>query len=234
MSSRYASPLTFELDLESYSKLAGLVASSGAASMSQIIRVALQGYDFSRFEPVGSENRQISVRIDPDLREQIAKTAKAHDASFGEVLRAALGALSEKPLREVVQTTNSTNMPKKPTAKKTVKKAVKKAPVKKAAKKAVKKAPVKKAAAKKTTKKVARKAVKKTAKKATKKTVKKAAKKTTKKAAKKTTKKAAKKVAKKATKKVAKKAAKKVGKKAAKKVTKKAAKKATKKTARKR
>lgn len=222
MAARFASPLTFEIDLDSYSKLSALVSRSGAANMSQMIRVALKSYDFSRFERGAPENRQISVRIDPDLREQVTTTAGIHNASFGEVLRAALDALSKKPLREVVQETKSTDMPKKPTARKTVKKAVKKAAAKKVAKKAtkkaVKKAPVKKTAAKKVSKKVARKAVKKTAKKSTKKVAKKAAKK----------------VAKKATKKVAKKATKKAAKKATKKAAKKAPRKAAKKTARKR
>ncbi len=222
MAVNYAAPLTFEIDLDSFARLSGLAARTGSGNLSQVIRRALEDYDFSRFEPKTSDHRQISVRIDPALREKIAETARIHDASFGEVLRAALDALSKKPLREVVRETKSTNMPKKPTAKKTVKKAVRKAAAKKVAKKAVKKAAkkapakkaavkkaVKKAGAKKASKKVARKAVKSPARKATKKAAKKATKKTAEKAAKKAAKKATKKVVKKAAKKVAKKTARK-------------------------
>ena len=211
MTSQFSSPLTFEVDEVSFRKLEDLVRRTGAKNLSQVIRASLNGYDFSRFRREVSPSRQLSVRLDAELREEIARVSAKHNASFGEVLRAALDALSKKPLREAVHEIKSTDMAKKPAAKKSVKKAVKKAPVKKAAKKAVKKA-VKKAPAKKTAKKAAKKApAKKAAKKATKKAAKKAVKKApAKKAAKKTAKKAVKKApAKKAVKKATKKAARK-------------------------
>jgi primosomal protein N' len=216
MTSHFSSPLTFEVDEVSFRKLEDLVRRTGAKNLSQVIRASLNGYDFSRFRREVSPSRQLSVRLDAELREEIARVSAKHNASFGEVLRAALDALSKKPLREAVHEIKSTDMAKKPAAKKSVKKAAKKAPakkaVKKAAKKAVKKA-VKKAPAKKTAKKAVKKApakkapAKKAAKKAAKKVAKKAVKKApAKKAAKKAVKKApAKKTAKKATKKAARK-----------------------------
>ncbi len=231
MPTKYSSPLTFEVDENSYQKLEDIVRRSGARSISQVIRVALDSFDFSRFEKEVSHTRQLSVRLDDDLRARLTRVTSEKNASFGEVLRAALGALSDKPLREVVRETQSTNMPKKPSRKAAVKKTAKKAAkkvTKKAAKKVAPKQAAKKAARKAATKKVAKKAAKKVAtKKAAKKATRKVAKKATKKAAKKATKKAAKKATKKAAKKAPtkKKAAKKVAKKAAKKVAKKAARK---------
>lgn len=211
MASKYSSPLTFEVDERSFLALEDLVRRSGAKNLSQVIRAALASYEFARFERDVSRTRQLSVRLDEELREQLVRASSKHDASFGEILRAALGALSKKPLREVVRETQSTDMPKKPSAKRAVKKAAKKAAPKKAVKKAAKKA-AKKVVKKAAPKKAAKKAVKKAAKKAP---AKKAAKKVAKKAAKKAPKK---KVAKKAVKKAAKKAtAKKAAKKAARK-----------------
>ncbi|MGE9291442.1 MAG: CopG family transcriptional regulator, partial [Puniceicoccales bacterium] len=158
MPSNFSSPLTFEVDEQSFRKLEALVSKTDAKNLSQVIRIALKLYDYSKFQADVSETRQLSVRLDPELRDQVAKVSKENKASFGEVLRAALDALSKKPLREVVRETKKTDMAKK-TAKKTAKKAAKKV-----SRKAAKKAPAKKAA-----KKAVRKATKKAAKKATKK-----------------------------------------------------------------
>ncbi len=220
MPAKFSSPLTFEIDELSYQQLEDVVRRSGARNLSQVIRLALGGYDFSRFKRETEPTRQMSVRLDEDLRDRLEQVASRHHASFGEVLRAALGALSKKPLTEVVREIEKTNMAKKPSSKRAVKKTVKKAaakkkvakkaarkPVKKTAKKAVAKKAVKKTPAKKAAKKTARKAAKKTARKAVKKVAVKSAKKAVRKAAKKAVKKAParKKTAKKAVKKAARK-----------------------------
>ena len=228
------SPLTFNIESPVFEQLEKIQKSLGFKSKSDLVRAALNNFNLSSFKGDKNEQKQISVRIDGDLRKKLDQVAKRKKTSLGQILRSALHALSdgqtsvEKP---TPQTNNNTvtakkrTTAKKATAKKAVRKKVaKKATKKVAAKKAVKKA-VKKTAAKKvaTKKRAAKKAARKSpAKKAVKKVAKKAA-------AKKTVAKKA--AAKKATKKVA---AKKTVKKAVKKTARKAAKKATKKVARRR
>lgn len=213
MSVRYDFPLTFEIEADLHASLQSKISKGKVNNLSQLVRLALESYDFSKYRHEARELRQISVRLSPDLRDQLVTLADKHGISFGEILRIALDALSKKPLTEVDQLYNNKNMPTKKVAKKVAKKATKKAAAKKVVKKAAKKVVAKKAAKKAVKKAPAKKAAKKAVKKAP---AKKAAKKAVKKApAKKAAKKAVKKApAKKAVKKAA---AKKVAKKAAKK-----------------
>lgn len=137
MTVNFSSPLTFEVDESSFQKLEELVSRTGSKNLSQVIRVALKLYDYSRFDADVSNTRQLSVRLDPDLRDEVSRVSRESNVSFGEVLRAALDALSKRPLREVVRETKNTEMAKK-TAKKATKKTAKKAVKKSSAKKATK------------------------------------------------------------------------------------------------
>jgi hypothetical protein len=193
---KHIPPLTFDLDEEMYGKIIAMKKKTGARSLSELIRHAVDKFDFKGLKKASKKHRQISVRLDQNMKTALSTIARTRGISAGSILRAALESLPPNPLIEGT-TPKQVNQMKKQTrkaAKKAPKKAARKTVAKKAAKKTVaKKAArkvVKKAAAKK---KVARKAVKKVARKA--KAVKKVAKKkTAKKVAKK---KAAKKVAKK-------------------------------------
>lgn len=221
MSSGNTTPLTFDLQEDLLKKLKSLQRRSGARSISQVIRYAVNRLRLSDIPGGETAHRQISVRLSDDLRERLTGISKRKQVSLGEILRVALDALPTEAIEDLRDFNPTTTMPKKKVTKKKAapKKVVRKAPVKKQAvkKKAVKR-PAKKAAKKASKKTVVKKAAKKTVKKSVKK---KAAKAPVKKKAAKAP--AKKKVAKKAVKKtVAKKAAKK-------KPVKKAAKKALKK-----
>ncbi|MFW5874301.1 MAG: CopG family transcriptional regulator [Verrucomicrobiota bacterium] len=193
MRSPSASPLTFDIEQALLGKLRALQAQTGARSVSELIRYGVSVFDPSTLESERPTHRQISVRLSPDMREQLHRLSRRKKMSVGEVLRAVIDALPAN----ISGFNPGTTMPKKKTTKKAAaKKAVKRAPAKKKAVQKKAAAVTKKAAKKAVKKKVAKKVVKKAAKKtAAKKAVKKKAAK--KKAAKKTAvkKKAAKKTA---------------------------------------
>ncbi len=180
-------PLTFDLSESLLKKVDDYRRKSGLGSNSEVIRSAIQAYDFSSFRSDDKAHRQISVRIDAERKKELLKIARQKKASVGELLRAALEELSEPPATASgARTAKKGKMVKKQARKKTAKKAAskkktaRKKVVARAAKKAVKKTARKKTARKKvvrktTAKKGARKAVKKTA---AKKTARKAVKKT--------------------------------------------------------
>lgn len=175
-----SSPLTFDLGPDLQAKLEAYQSVLGRRSTSSIIRFAIKHFPFERFCNEEQPRKQISVRLPLELKEKLIHYSELKSVSVGELLRAALGSLPEKPNQDLINQILNTTMATKKNKTKAVKKSVAKkkaAPKKKvAAKKAVKKAaPKKKAAAKKAAKKAAPK--KKAAKKAAKKAVKKAAKK---------------------------------------------------------
>ncbi len=193
MSSGQTKPLTFDLQEEFLKKLDSLRRRTGARSLSEVVRYAIDQVKLSELTSSKSAHRQLSVRLSVELRGKLFSLSRQKNLSLGEVLRGAIEALPDDPK----DFNPKTNMPKKPApkkkapakaapkapAKKAVKKKVAKLPAKKAvkkvvAKKAVKKAPAKKAAKKAVKKAPAKKAVKKAVKKApAKKAAKKAAKK---------------------------------------------------------
>ncbi len=170
-------PLTFDLSESLLKKVDDYRRKAGFASNSEVIRNAIQQYDFSGYRSDDKAHRQISVRIDSAKKQELLRMARQKKTSVGELLRAALEGLSEPPAQAGgAKTAKKGKMVKKQARKKT---ATKKAATKKAA--------TKKAAKKKAVKKTARKTVARTAKKvarAAKKTVKKV-KRTAKKTAKK-------------------------------------------------
>lgn len=195
----HITPLTFEMDADLLAKLQRYSKSPQVGTISAVIRHALQSFNFGSLKSQKRPLKQLSVRLDEDLRKQLKRVSVSKGISLGELLRLALAELPDSPSREVLSKISQNQMAKrtqKKAAKKVTKKAARKAPAKKVAKKAAKKVPAKKAA---------KKVVKKAAKKATKKKVAKKA--PAKKAVKKkVAKKAAKKVAKKVVKKAARKA----------------------------
>jgi predicted CopG family antitoxin len=84
------SPLTFDLPIELYESLVKLQESTGAGSVSEVIRMIIEGFDFAGIDAVRSEHRQISVRIDSGKRKQLLKLAKQKRTSAGELLRQAI------------------------------------------------------------------------------------------------------------------------------------------------
>ncbi|MEI6862763.1 MAG: ribbon-helix-helix protein, CopG family [Verrucomicrobiota bacterium] len=90
-----AAPLTFDLPLELIARLELLRKRNGLNSTSAIVRLALREFDFGNYRPPVSEHRQISVRLAPQLRKFLTRTARKKKVSLGELLRAAVEGLAE-------------------------------------------------------------------------------------------------------------------------------------------
>ncbi len=96
-SSRKASaPLTFDLPESLIARIETSRKGHGFATASEVVRTAIEGYDFETCEPTRDPHRQISVRITADQRATLKRYAKKKNASVGELLRLALEAMPAK------------------------------------------------------------------------------------------------------------------------------------------
>lgn len=138
-------------------KIEALRDGLGLTSTSEVVRQAISKFNFDRFKFDAPSHRQISVRLPSDQRSLLKKTAKAKHASVGELLRVAIEALAQQPMKKVVKPAEKT--PSKAAAK-AAPKAAKKAEKKAAPKKLEKPAKASKKAAKKAAKKASKKASK--------------------------------------------------------------------------
>lgn len=91
-----AAPLTFDLPESLIAKIEKVRKGHGLGSASEVVRLALSRFDLNGFKPSRDRHRQISVRIAGATRVALRRTAKQQDASFGEIIRAALEELSVK------------------------------------------------------------------------------------------------------------------------------------------
>ncbi|ACB77016.1 CopG family transcriptional regulator [Opitutus terrae] len=92
-----SAPLTFDLPLELIAKIKSIRNGHGLASASEVVRLAMDKFDFERCQPVTVPHRQISVRITADQRAMLKRYAKKKGTSVGELLRLALEDLPVKP-----------------------------------------------------------------------------------------------------------------------------------------
>ena len=123
-----STPLTFELP----SSLVELIHSSrgrlGLKSASDVVRHALAHFDFEAFQAPPRDQCQISVRLAPDQKKLLFRSARQNKVSAGELLRAALETLSTRPAfagADRKLQSNESNMPKKVVKKPAKKKAAK-------------------------------------------------------------------------------------------------------------
>lgn len=154
-----SSPLTFDLRRDLLDKIEDYQRKSGVRSKSEVIRDAIQSYNYAGYQRRAQPHRQISVRLPVDQKRELLKLARQKKVSLGELLRAALESLPETPVRAAGENNKNPGntvtkaKAKKPAAKKAApRKAAKPAGKKPAAKKAgstsvAKKAPAKKAGA---------------------------------------------------------------------------------------
>lgn len=94
-----SAPLTFDLPLGLIAKIKSLRNGHGLASASEVVRLAMDRFDFEKCQPVQVPHRQISVRITADQRAMLKRYSKKKGASVGELLRLALEDLSVKPAK---------------------------------------------------------------------------------------------------------------------------------------
>ncbi len=90
---QYWAPLTFDLTLQQVQKIEAVRRGRGLRSASEVVRLAISEFDVANYAAKNPRHRQISVRIDPVLREKLRLSAKKKNISIGELLRAALEAM---------------------------------------------------------------------------------------------------------------------------------------------
>ncbi len=143
--SKASAPLTFDLKKDLLIKIEDYQKKAGVRSKSEVIRDAIESYNYDSFQSEAEPHRQISFRLPVVQKRELSILARQKKVSLGELLRAALESLPDAPVRAA-----GNHKPKDTTvirkATKAKKPAAKKAPAKKAAAKA---APAKKATAKK-------------------------------------------------------------------------------------
>jgi len=88
-----ANPVTFELPLTLIDKIETSRAKRGLKSVSEVIRVALEQFDYGAFQVDRPEHRQISVRLPDALKKNLQRQARIKRTSAGELLRAAIDSL---------------------------------------------------------------------------------------------------------------------------------------------
>ena len=97
MATRNASaPLTFDLPISLLGQIESCRRKNGHKTASEVVRLALEEFDFERCDPARDPHRQVSVRLGANLRAVLKRYAKKKDASVGELVRFALEAYTGK------------------------------------------------------------------------------------------------------------------------------------------
>ncbi len=97
MASRSASaPLTFDLPISLIAKIEAHRRKSGLKTASEVVRLAIEKFDFEACKPARDPHRQVSVRLGAQQRATLKRYAKKKDASVGELIRFALDSLAAK------------------------------------------------------------------------------------------------------------------------------------------
>lgn len=91
-----SAPLTFDLPESLIGRIETLRRGHGFDTASEVVRTAIENYDFESCKPSRDPHRQISVRITPDQRAMLKRYSRQKDASVGELLRLALEAMPSK------------------------------------------------------------------------------------------------------------------------------------------
>lgn len=80
------------MEVEFIDRLSEPVRDGKAKSVSDIIRAALERYDFTDVLVLHPAQLQISVRLPVEIRKQLKKTARTKHTSIGHLVRAAVEA----------------------------------------------------------------------------------------------------------------------------------------------
>ena len=97
--SRISAPLTFDLPRSLIDKIQSIRKGRKLKTASEVVRLAIEQFDFASCEPNHEPHRQISVRITAAQRARLKRYSKGKDSSVGELLRLALGGLPASPPR---------------------------------------------------------------------------------------------------------------------------------------
>ena len=101
-------PFPVQVEVEFLDRLSEPVRDGKAKSVSEIIRTALEQYDFSDVLVLHPAQIQFSVRLSPEIRRMLKKTARTKHTSVSHLVRAAVEAylpeLEAKPLPQPSKT----------------------------------------------------------------------------------------------------------------------------------
>lgn len=87
-----ARPFPIQLEVEFLDRLSEPVREGRAKSVSDIIRTALERYDFANVVVLRPPQVAISVRLTPDIRRNLKIISRAKHTSVGQLVRAAVEA----------------------------------------------------------------------------------------------------------------------------------------------
>ncbi len=90
MPKRFLAPFPLTMDVEFIDRLNEPVRDGKARSVSQIIRAALERYDFANLVVMHPVQVQISVRLPAEIRRTLRKAARGKHTSEGQLVRAAV------------------------------------------------------------------------------------------------------------------------------------------------
>ena len=94
MATRSASaPLTFDLPISLIAKIESHRRRYKLKTASEVVRLAIDEFDFEGCRPARDPHRQVSVRLGTNQRAMLKRYARKKNASVGELLRFALDAL---------------------------------------------------------------------------------------------------------------------------------------------
>lgn len=85
-------PFPIQMEVEFLDRLSEPVREGRAKSVSDIIRTALERYDFSNIVVMHPAQVAISVRLAPEIRRSLKQISRAKHTSVGQLVRAAVEA----------------------------------------------------------------------------------------------------------------------------------------------
>ncbi len=91
-----STPLTFELPRPLVVEIHRCRGRLGLGSVSAVVRQALESFNFGAFQAPPREQQQISVRLSAAQKRALFQQARRKKVSAGELLRAAVEALSAR------------------------------------------------------------------------------------------------------------------------------------------
>lgn len=98
-SKKNSAPLTFDLPLRLIAKIKSSRKTRGLKTASEVVRLAIEQFDFEACTLNREPHRQISVRVAAPQRAMLKRYARTKDTSVGELLRLALESLPAKASR---------------------------------------------------------------------------------------------------------------------------------------
>ena len=92
-SKKISAPLTFDLPQSLITKIQSRRKTLGLKTASEVVRLAMEQFDFARCIPPSEPHRQISVRLTAKQRAMLKRHARQKATSVGELLRLAIDCL---------------------------------------------------------------------------------------------------------------------------------------------